>query len=231
MTHTQSLSLSLSMKSSASHDPKTQTITGNEQETAPADVITAARVLSSSRTKSFCSSLSSSSFSSSSSSLSYPLSPASPLHFPSNSASKIPFSWEKQPGIPKQAILSLELLLRERESAVKTGAKNFRVSDQALPPPPPVSSISSSKKKPQENDGDPFLTALIECSKDQRAESLWKNSRKVCKSSSFRLSFVDIYTSCKRTSSVTECHVLLPRSSNACLNLLNKEAVPVIAQR
>ncbi|ERN02962.1 hypothetical protein AMTRI_Chr11g97470 [Amborella trichopoda] len=212
------------MNSSASHDPKTQTITGNEPETAPADVITAARVLSSRRTRSFCSSLSSSSFSSSSSSLSYPLSPTSPLQFPLNSASKIPFSWEQQPGIPKQAILSPELLLRERESAVKTGAKNFSVSDQALPPPP-VSSISSSKKKPQEKDGDPFLTALIECSKDQRAESLWKNSRKVCKSSSFRLSFVDIYTSCKRTSSVTECHVLLPRSSNACLNLLSDRSL------
>ncbi|XP_077240090.1 uncharacterized protein LOC143880998 [Tasmannia lanceolata] len=141
------------------------------------------------RTKSFCCSFpshypsfqSSSSFSSN---IESPLSPNSPLLFYG-----IPFSWEKQPGIPKKT---------------QFPSPNQNPSIDLLPLPP-------SKKKTHVTTTvgiDPFVAALMECSKDP-----WLEPAKVSRSTSDRFGFVDLYGSCKKTCSVSESIVYLPRSS------------------
>ncbi|KAJ0085390.1 hypothetical protein Patl1_07812 [Pistacia atlantica] len=138
---------------------------------------------SSRRTPSFSSSSSSSSFESSS----YfpddsPLSPATPLRF-----SGVPFSWEHLPGIPKK------IDNNKKESFLKQ-----------LPLPPPLTpqklhfdpDIGVKKKFNSNGDHsfrkDPFVAALVECSKDDddddlTSSKLFWNGGKVTRSISDRL--------------------------------------------
>lgn len=131
-------------------------------------------------------------------------SPATPLRF-----SGIPFSWEKLPGIPKHQIPN----------------KKDHHHSHFLPLPPagtPRKSVpkelnSSAGKKQFSGDcflKDPFFAAFVECSKDENDTigNFWKGS-KVTRSFSDRLGFVNMYTSCKTSSAVSESIVYLPRSN------------------
>lgn len=138
-----------------------------------------------------------------------PLSPSTPLRYPSG----IPFSWEKLPGIPKRP-------------GRNDSAASLKLS-KLLPLPPPVpprkhgnrpGEVSFRKKSPPE--WDPFVAALVECSKDDadlREEdasgSLWTGA-KVSRSVSDRFGFTGLYSSCKRTSAVDESIIYVPRRSS-----------------
>ncbi|XP_020583796.1 uncharacterized protein LOC110026924 [Phalaenopsis equestris] len=112
-----------------------------------------------SRTPSFSSSTSS--FSSSPSSFSTSSSP-SPFHslLPSSS---IPFSWERQPGIPKYI----------SAAAAASGGGDER--NLLLPLPPPLRSVSRIAQKKRFNAAvDPFTAALVECAKESSdADAIW----------------------------------------------------------
>ncbi|XP_077249322.1 cystathionine beta-lyase, chloroplastic-like [Tasmannia lanceolata] len=68
---------------------------------------------------------------------------------------------------------------------------------------------------------DPFIAALMECSKDHQRlgppGDCWK-SAKVSRSLSDRFGFIDLYSSCKNTCTVAESMVYLPRSSQPSYN-------------
>lgn len=112
----------------------------------------------------------------------------------------IPFSWEKIPGIPKY---------QESHKQSKS-ARSF------LPLPPAGNAISTAATKT-----DPFLVALLECSKDDLDDHgtdlghVWKGSSKnfITKTLSDRFGFISMYGSCKRLCPVSESIVYLPRSS------------------
>lgn len=79
----------------------------------------------------------------------------------SSSPSSIPFSWEQQPGIPKN--------LARNNNPMKAHQPGGRPLLIPLPPPPlkPAPVISSRKKRPERSrvDPDPFALALAECTK------------------------------------------------------------------
>ncbi|XP_055830606.1 uncharacterized protein LOC129899620 [Solanum dulcamara] len=147
-----------------------------------------------------------------------PISPTTPLQFPKG----IPFSWEKLPGIPKQ-------IFSKKNSTTSLGQLL-----PLMPPPAGNANISNSSKKitsfldefsPRKSAAksfrkDPFFAAFVECSKDdqqQYDDDIWKNgSSKVpsIRSLSDRFGFISMYTSCKRTCTVSESIVYLPRSRN-----------------
>ncbi|GMI65158.1 hypothetical protein HRI_000185100 [Hibiscus trionum] len=187
----------------------TQTQTGREQM-APKDyntIVPAAKYHSSRRTPS---SSSSSSSSSSLGSLYFPvdspLSPATPLRF-----SGVPFSWEHSPGVPKK---------------VQNYKKNEFTKLLPLPPPatPPASKKNNfedilARKKASDAAAsnlrkDPFLAAMVECSKEdnneESASNIWTGI-KVTRSISDRFGFINLYSSCKRTCAVSESLVYIPR--------------------
>ncbi|XP_068664228.1 uncharacterized protein [Aristolochia californica] len=161
------------------------------------------------RAKSFCGSPSSSSSSLGSfcsSNLDSPLSPVTPLQF-----SGVPFKWEQQPGIPKQ----------QHSSKDKSPARDL------LPLPPAGGSSQRSfisiwqKKKTHDAKfgRDPFVAALVECSKPD--EECWKTS-KASRTLSDRFGFIDLYGSCKSSCSVMESKVLIPRSSRSSYDMLSR---------
>lgn len=154
----------------------------------------------------------------------------SPIRF-----SGVPFSWEHFPGIPKK-----QHSKKKQESSNK---------QQLLPLPPPTTPTSSVTKKFNLDDiwaknsnknkryhpkqtiqRDPFFAALVQCSKnddeegddeeDQSNASFW-NGGKVTRSLSDRFGFVNLYTSCKRTCTVSESIIYLPRSSRSSYDLIN----------
>ncbi|KAJ4874902.1 hypothetical protein Rs2_39920 [Raphanus sativus] len=175
-------------------------------------------------------SLSSSSFSSfsscSSSSLVFqgdsPLnSPATPLRLLG-----VPFSWEHLPGKPKDYSHRLNHLLSKESSLI-------------LPLPPHRSThfpVSGKNKKPnslsKKNsfpviEKDPFAAALLECSRDdvddeddredERFRGNSSGSSKALSKSSIgdRFGLVSLYGSCRRTCTVAESIVYLPRPRKA----------------
>lgn len=182
------------------------------------NIFPSTKYLSSQRTPSFSSSSSlspcSSSFGSSNFADDSPLSPATPLRY-----SGVPFSWEHLPGIPKKKQAS------KKESSSK------------LLPLPPTSTVTPSSRKSNLEDVvgkknckqtlkiDPFFAALVECSKDDDQDqgpnsSIW-NSAKVSRSLSDRFGFISLYTSCKRTSAISESIIYLPRSSRISYDLIH----------
>ncbi|KAL2241779.1 UNVERIFIED_CONTAM: hypothetical protein Sindi_0295900 [Sesamum indicum] len=162
---------------------------------------------SSSRSNSWDSSLELSSFSFNEESP--PYSPSTPLKFKG-----IPFSWEQIPGIPKHQ----QAGFKKKESS----------SAHLLPLPPAGNSNSSTKKLQNQQDispknkyhtstrfqRDPFLAALMECSKDDDDDdgTIWKGSSKISRSLSdrFGIGFINMSASCKRTCTVSESIVYLP---------------------
>lgn len=179
------------------------------------------------RTPSF-SSLSSSSLSSCSSSLGSlyfqdesPLSPATPLKF-----SGVPFSWETLPGIPKKNI-------HDRKESL---LKQLPLPPTSMPPSskkPYFEEFATRKKFSPENfKKDPFVAALVECSKDDdnddddddqasSSRNNFFNGAKVSRSISDRFGFINIYASCKTTCAVSESVVYLPRSTRTSYDLIH----------
>lgn len=165
---------------------------------------------SSRRNNSLSSSPSQSSSSSLGSMMFFPDDNSSPIFSPTTPlrSSGIPFSWEKLPGIPKKQL----------------SKKKDPCSMNLLPLPPSGNSIPSRKetspmlKKYSTSESfrkDPFFAALVECSKDDE-DNYWKGSKATTIRSSIsdRFGFIGIYTSCKRTSAVSESSIVyLPRSS------------------
>ncbi|CAN0827022.1 hypothetical protein LINGRAPRIM_LOCUS2449 [Linum grandiflorum] len=135
--------------------------------------------------------------------------PETPLHYTSG---RVPFCWEKCPGIPK---------LSSHQKLTDPSLK------EVLPLPPPASSSRRIIRRSQTFSGstrlarkDPFFAALMECSKDSGGRiddyddrELLSGGHKVSKSIGDRIGFVGMYISCKRTCSVSESMVYLPRSS------------------
>ncbi|KAJ4845904.1 hypothetical protein Tsubulata_034840 [Turnera subulata] len=158
-----------------------------------------------------------------------PLSPATPLRY-----SGVPFSWEQLPGIPK----SKPIIHHKKKDSTTL---------KVLPLPPPVMNRPSSKrfnsddiatpKKMSSHESfrrDPFFAALVECSKDagddthdhdqhSNSNNYWSGP-KVTRSISDRFGFVNLYTSCKRTCSVSESIVYLPRPSRTSYDLINRQS-------
>ncbi|KAK3230431.1 hypothetical protein Dsin_002312 [Dipteronia sinensis] len=158
--------------------------------------------------------------------------PATPLRFPGK-----PFSWEHLPGVPKKNIH------KKKEPTI--------LNIKQLPLPPPVTPPSSKKHHFQDNIignskkfstsssesfriNDPFVAALVECSKDDddgdrddhedsSTSNFWSvgSNNKVGRSISDRFGFVNLYTSCKRTCAVSESIVYLPRSTRSSYDLMN----------
>ncbi|XP_054795041.1 uncharacterized protein LOC129300496 [Prosopis cineraria] len=134
------------------------------------------------------------------------LGPATPLRL----ISRIPFSWEHFPGIPKNHV-------------PKIGSSP---SHKLLPLPPPTTTRLEDRKKNSVQGGfqrDPFFAALVECSKSKSdydrheeaasSSSLWTNNvTKVSRSLSNRFEFIGLFASCKRTCAVSESLVHLPSS-------------------
>ncbi|KAK4252989.1 hypothetical protein QN277_010833 [Acacia crassicarpa] len=151
------------------------------------------------------------------------LGPATPLRL----ISRIPFSWEHFPGIPKN--------LNNHNNIAPSP------SHKLLPLPPPTTShlehhpIRSTPRKKNLIQGsfqrDPFFAALVECSKSNNNDydhhheeasaaatttsnnGLWNNNAaKVSRSLSDRFESVSLFASCKRTCAVSESLVHLPSS-------------------
>ncbi|KAJ6764044.1 T22J18.15-RELATED [Salix purpurea] len=148
-----------------------------------------------------------------------PLSPATPLQF-----SGVPFSWEHLPGIPKNQSF------KKKDSTLKV-----------LPLPPPAAPASISRRIKFEEIGirkklnhesfrrDPFLAALVQCSKDEDDDdddqgSNFSGGSKVTRSISDRFGFINLYTSCKKTCVVSDSIVYLPRSSGTSYDLISRRS-------
>ncbi|KAJ6360681.1 hypothetical protein OIU77_004654 [Salix suchowensis] len=148
-----------------------------------------------------------------------PLSPATPLQF-----SGVPFSWEHLPGIPKNQSY------KKKDSTLKV-----------LPLPPPAAPASISRRIKFEEIGirkklnhesfrrDPFLAALVQCSKDDDDDdddqgSNFSGGSKVTRSMSDRFGFINLYTSCKKTCVVSDSIVYLPRSSGTSYDLISRRS-------
>ncbi|KAK1322874.1 hypothetical protein QJS10_CPA02g00585 [Acorus calamus] len=130
--------------------------------------------------------------------------------------SGVPFSWEHQPGIPKQPFFA-PATPHDRLPLPPPLKKNSTTKTKKHPKKSPLSSSSTPKKKDQQPFiMDPFAEALLECSKEARgptmeAEQCWR-SPKVVRSISDRLGFyVDRCGWCKMACDVAESQVFLPR--------------------
>ncbi|KAL2520127.1 uncharacterized protein Fot_24050 [Forsythia ovata] len=126
-------------------------------------------------------------------------SPITPLKF----SSGVPFSWEKIPGIPKQASIKNKESLRN------------------LLPLPPAGKISSNFSKKHFHEQifpkkkDPFFAAFVECSKDDHDAigSLWKG-----------LKITRALNSCKRSCAVSDSLVYSPIPRSSSDYLLNRRS-------
>lgn len=156
------------------------------------------------------------------------LTPSSP-HF---RFSGVPFSWEHLPGIPKKQTPSPSSHNNHlhQESSIKL---------LPLPPPtnhnPAITTKHSCNNKKHKNSlqRDPFFAAMLECSKDiddhlhdqeeedeeeitSRSSHFWtgsgNNSKVSSRSLSDRFGFINLYSSCKRASAVSESIIYLPSS-------------------
>ncbi|GMJ11664.1 hypothetical protein HRI_004835600 [Hibiscus trionum] len=194
-------------------------------------ILSATKFPSSRRTPSFSSSSPSSSSSatlSSSLGSSYfqddsPLSPVAPVRF-----SGVPFSWERLPGIPKKLQNhkkkeSIKLLPLPPPATPPTYRKNIFGS---LLTRKKSSSSTASTVAAESFRKDPFFTALVECSKDDKEEDenkFWRaTGAKVTRSISDRFGFINFC--CKRSCSVSESILYLPRGSSRTGNygLINR---------
>ncbi|KAL5558465.1 hypothetical protein UlMin_034676 [Ulmus minor] len=158
--------------------------------------------------------------------------PSTPLRF-----SGVPFSWEHFPGIPKKqfskkkqepSLLNL-LPLPNPPTNPPTTKKKFTSEDHNNNGVRKTKSNLNNKNL----DRDPFFAALVECSKDEddhlvpneretNSGNLWSiTNSKVSRSLSDRFGFISLYTSCKRTCTVAESIIYLPRSSTSSYDLIN----------
>ncbi|KAK4802995.1 hypothetical protein SAY86_001198 [Trapa natans] len=168
----------------------------------------------------------SSSSSSSSSLFSLSQSPLSPS-LSSRLSSGVPFSWEKLPGIPKrQTSLSGSRRNTGDEFAGQQSLKLLPLPPSAAPARRPRSiqqrpEVSFRKKVSPE--WDPFIAALVECSKDDGdgsqdedadiRSSLWISAKVSRRSIVDHLGFIGLYDSCKTSCLVDESIIRLRRPS------------------
>ncbi|PRQ24299.1 hypothetical protein RchiOBHm_Chr6g0270871 [Rosa chinensis] len=128
--------------------------------------------------------------------------------------SGVPFSWERFPGIPKKQSFNC------KKNEQYCSSPSLKV----LPLPPttahqaPKKKSSSNSKQTSTFPKDPFVAALIECSKeeDEEEDQYSKNngqwSAKVSRSVSDRFGFVNLYaSSCKRSCAVSQSIIHVPR--------------------
>lgn len=145
-----------------------------------------------------------------------PLSTSTPLMF----SSGVPFSWEKLPGVPKRQTSSR----RNDSSTTLKLSKLLPLPPSAIPKKHGDPADGSFRKKSSPPGWDPFVAALVECSKDDAhrqhghqeqdaSRSSWTGA-KFSRSVSDRFGFTGLYTSCKRTCAVDESIVYVPRSSS-----------------
>ncbi|XP_050365809.1 uncharacterized protein LOC126784388 [Argentina anserina] len=134
--------------------------------------------------------------------------------------SGVPFSWEHVPGIPKKQSLNC----KKKEHCSSSSLKNL--------PLPPTTAHQAPKKKLSFNSKqtttfpkDPFVAALVECSKEEEEDEedqysknsdhqadMFHWSAKVTRSVSDRFGFVNLYaSSCKRSCAVSESIIHAPR--------------------
>ncbi|KAK4742242.1 hypothetical protein SAY87_000243 [Trapa incisa] len=175
---------------------------------------------SSSSSSSFSSSPSSSSsqyfLADGSSSFPSPLSPSTP--------SRVPFSWEKLPGIPKRQTLSSSSRRNtdddDDDFAGQRSLKLLPFPPSAAPATRPHCSLmrpeGSVRKFSQERD--PFVAALMKCSKDegdrQQEDTSLRIGSKVSRRSivdHFDFGFIGLYASCKTSCAVDESTIRLGR--------------------
>lgn len=135
---------------------------------------------------------------------------------PSPSLSSVPFSWEKQPGIPK--------------SKPRNPNKTTQ-SDPLLPLPPPLRSapVIPRGKNRADRDGfgpDPFAVALAECTKSRCVHLAEDSSSRRRRRTAFvGPGSTGVFGSCKGAAacSVSEPAVFVPRSGP--YGLLNRRLV------
>ncbi|XP_047323394.1 uncharacterized serine-rich protein C215.13-like [Impatiens glandulifera] len=132
-----------------------------------------------------------------------PFSPSPLFHF----SGMIPFSWEDCPGIPKTQLYN------------KIN-QDLHPSFNLLPLPPAGNTTAApakSKKKAaissrESFKWDPFLAAMVECSRNEDNDHHdWKGSKAVTRSLSDRFGFIGMYNSCKRTCPVSESIIYVAR--------------------
>ncbi|KAL0917690.1 hypothetical protein M5K25_012770 [Dendrobium thyrsiflorum] len=139
----------------------------------------------------------------------------SPFHL-LHSSSAVPFSWERQPGIPKLPV-----------AAAAAGGR-YDEDRHLLPLPPPLrSAVGFSRNKRSGAGGfDPFAVALAQCAKESSPETgedlegfWWRRSglkrvgiwRRATISD--RIGLISFYGSCKATCSVSDATIVLPRAA------------------
>lgn len=139
------------------------------------------------------------------------LSPATPLRL----ISRVPFSWEHFPGIPKN---------HTQNCKISKKLESFSLKLLPLPPPTATNHSSNSDHQKGHFQRDPFFAALVECSKSKddldhdREEEVKSSSfsnnnlAKVSRSLSDRFGFISLHASCKKACSVSESLVHLPSS-------------------
>ncbi|MQL75108.1 hypothetical protein Taro_007462 [Colocasia esculenta] len=149
--------------------------------------------------------------------------PFSPNFHKNFATSAIPFSWEKRPDVPKHSHCTKE--------------HQQWAPEQRLPPSPshrsnsdPFLSVTRKKRPELRLFADPFTVALMEGFKGDRHDpedgyspgTFWKAAAASSKAIGGRrrtiadlLGFVDLYASCKMTSSVADSMVYIPRSGRA----------------
>ncbi|KAK4752012.1 hypothetical protein SAY87_020810 [Trapa incisa] len=138
----------------------------------------------------------------------------------SSSSSGVPFSWEKLPGIPK----------RQTSGRRNNSAASLKLVE-LLPLPPSVTPRKGGRRpaegsfgKKGSSEWDPFVAALVECSKDNSSRRHLQDgvSRpKVCRSISNRFGFFSILASCKRTCKVDGSLAPVPRPRRTAANCMD----------
>ena len=130
----------------------------------------------------------------------------------SRTLSGIPFSWEQQPGIPK-----------ESHSPASKG--RLACQDLLLPLPPAAPSMISKKKPLSSWEEDPFMAALKECSKDHHHHHHhFPQSHLQVEEAKVSRSLSDRFGSCKRTCSVIESTVFVRKPNRRGYYLLDRRS-------
>ncbi|KAF6139427.1 hypothetical protein GIB67_026269 [Kingdonia uniflora] len=117
----------------------------------------------------------------------------------------IPFLWEQEPGIPKRS---------SSHPHLKT--KSFSTMTLPLPPARRKSHVDPKSSS------DPFIIALLKCSRDQASEVRVSSStlrdrfanepRVSSRTLSDRFGFINVYAYCKNSCDVIKSNVVVPRS-------------------
>lgn len=140
----------------------------------------------------------------------------------------VPFSWEHLPGIPKKQTPKWR---KDKQSS--SSSSSFLTTLSLLLPPPPSTATTPTKSRSfnlrkksiiGRCHRDPFIAALVECSKDNddascRGGGFWIAGM-LSRSISDRLGFMNAYTSCKRSCAV----------SQSIISLTSEEGVPLSVQ-